>query len=347
MKNEPEQGYLADILAQPAALDATHKNLIKSFDLGRIPSQIQSGKFRRIILTGMGSSHSIFYPLYYQLVKQDLPVTLIEASELIHYAPELIQKDSLVIAASQSGSSAEIVSLLHMTRTCGASVLAISNTPGSPLDEQAEVCLLTQAGSESTVSCKTYVAGLSALRWLQDGLFGKDLTQAARETALVGSMAQTYLADWQTHVQTLQSELAGRNNYFITGRGPSLAAVMTGCLTMKESTIQHGEGMSSAALRHGPLEMMRDNAYVLVFAGLKNTSILNYRLVADLKAQGAHVGWVSTESEQPVYRLPQAPDSLLPILEILPTEMLNLAISALTNHQAGVFERASKITVKE
>jgi glucosamine--fructose-6-phosphate aminotransferase (isomerizing) len=347
MNNKSEQGYLADILAQPAALDATHAGLVKDFDLGSIPTQLRDGKFRRVVLTGMGSSHSIFYPLYYQLVEQGLPVTLIEASELIHYASGLVQGDSLVITASQSGSSAETVRLLEITRARAATVLGISNTPGSPLATQADICLLTRAGTESTVSCKTYVAALAALRWLQAGLLGEDLSEATRETEQVGFLAQNYLKNWQEHVQNLQAELAGTRDYFITGRGPSLAAVLTGSLTIKESTLQHGEGLSCAALRHGPLEMMRNNAYVLVFSGSKNTYNLNYNLAKELSAQGARVGWVSPDAEKPVYRLPRAPEGLLPIMEFLPTAMLNLAIAALSNHQAGVFEHATKITVTE
>jgi len=347
MSSNSHQGYLADILAQPAALDATHASLVKDFDLGSIPAQLSDGKFRRVVLTGMGSSHSIFYPLYYQLVEQGLPVTLIEASELIHYASELVQRDSLVITASQSGSSAETVRLLEITHARAATVLGISNTPGSPLAEQADLCLLTQAGTEVTVSCKTYVAALAALRWLQEGLLGNDLGEAARETAQAGSLAQGYLQSWQEHVQSLQAELAGVKDYFMSGRGPSLAAALTGSLTIKESTIQHGEGLSCAALRHGPLEMMRNNAYVMIFSGPKNTYKLNYNLAKELSAQGARVGWVSPDAEKAVYRLPRAPEGLLPILEFLPTEMLNLAIAALNNHQAGVFEHATKVTITE
>jgi len=92
---------------------------------------------------------------------------------------------------------------------------------------------------------------------------------------------------------------------------------------------------------------MRKNAYVMVFYGPENTYSLNYNLAKELSAQGARVGWVSPDAEKAVYRLPKAPDGLLPILEFLPTEMLNLAIAAINNHQAGVFEHATKVTVTE
>lgn len=347
MNRNTEQGYLHDILSQPAALEATHLALVRSFDLGSIPARLKAGDFKQLLLTGMGSSHFIFYPLYYELVKQPTPVTIIEASELIHYAADLIQKDTLVITASQSGGSAETLRLLEISKEQGATVLGVTNTANSPLALKADVTLLTEAGPESTVSCKTYVAALLALRWLQDGLLGLDISAAREETARAGVLVQSYLQNWQQHVDFFKSELSGKNNFFMAGRGPSLAAALTGSLTVKESTLMHAEGLSCAALRHGPMEMMRAGSYVLVFAGQEKTQSLNKKLTQDLTAQGAHAVWVSEDSDSSAYRLPKGSEGLLPIFEILPTEMFNLALAELHNHTAGVFEHASKITSKE
>ena len=348
MNMNKKQGYLHDILSQPEALDATHQALESSFNLGNIPARLKAGEFKHILLTGMGSSHFIFYPLYYELVKQPTPVTIIESSELIHFTADLIKKDSLIITASQSGSSAETLRLLEMSNKTGATVLGITNTATSPLATKANVCLLTHAGPEATVSCKTYVAALLALRWLQDGLFDRDLSASLQETAQAGKLVQSYLQNWQEHVDFLKLELAGKNNFFMTGRGPSLAAVLTGSLTVKESTLLHGEGLSCAALRHGPMEMMREGTYVMVFAGSKKTQALNMNLTKEMNAQGAHAVWVSADTEvSAAYRLPKGPKGLLPIFEILPTEIFNLALADLHNHTAGVFEHATKVTSKE
>jgi len=341
----PDQGYLRDILSQPAALAATHRYLVGNFSLGDIPNQLAAGKFRRIVLTGMGSSHFIFYPFYYQLLKRSsLPVTHIECAELVHYAPDLIQKDTLVITASQSGSSAETVRLLEMNRSRGATVLGITNEAGSALANEASLALITQAGPEATVSCKTYLSALLVLRWLQDGLLGDDLSGACEETASLDSLVEAYLDHWEAHVEFLKGELAAQHDYFMCGRGPSLAAVMTGALTAKESTLAHVEGMSCPALRHGPKEMTRKGTYVMVFAGAQSTAPLNRSLAGDLSSQGAHVAWVGSDSEFPAYRLPPVPSGLLPLVAALPGQMFNLALADLNGHTAGVFEHASKVT---
>lgn len=344
----PEEGYLRDILVQPQALAATQRHFEQNFSLGSIPQQLADGKFKRIVLTGMGSSHFVFYPLYYELVKQTLPVTLIEGAELIHFAPELIHSDTLIITASQSGNSAETVHMLDMNQTLGATILGITNTADSALAQRADCALVTQAGPEATVSCKTYLAALLGLRWLQDALFGRDLTPAQEETALLPSLVNAYLEHWHEYVDFLEKELSDQSLFFMCGRGPSLAAVLTSSLTAKEATITHVEGMSSPALRHGPKEMMRPGAYVMVYAGLDAaTRSLNRSLADDLSAQGARVAWVSSDAAEPAYRLPAAPAGLLPMLESLPGQMFNLALADLHGHTAGTFQHASKVTTVE
>lgn len=347
MESRTQTGYLHDILTQPEALSATHNHLAQAFDLGTIPNQIKAGKFQRIILTGMGSSHFVFYPLYFDLMKQNIPVTLIETGELIHFAPELIAKDSLLITASQSGNSAETVRLLQMNSTLGATVLGITNTADSALAKGANVTLLSKAGVEATVSCKTYLSTLLVLRWLQNGLIGRDLNEANLETTLVSELVQVYLEQWKEHVSFLKSELEDQNNFFMCGRGPSMAAVLTGSLTAKESTLMHVEGLSCPALRHGPKEMMLKSTFVMMFEGPEKTRSLNQALKKELSAQGARVAWVSADTEIPAYRLPFCPSGLLPVFESLPTQMFNLALADLHHHVAGTFERATKITVIE
>ena len=347
MKFEPSGGYLHDILEQPQALEATHRSLEQEFDLKGLPRDLQNGKFRRIILTGMGSSHHVFYPLYYQLLQAGLPITQIETSELIHYAPALVQSDTLVIAASQSGRSAEILGLLDLAEQSHANLLGVTNTPGSPLDLRASARLMTSAGDEFTVSCKTYVAALLALRWLQDGLLGKELSRARAESFAIASAVKAYLEHWQEHVDTLLDEIHDFRTVFYAGRGPSLAAALTGGLTTEESAHFQAEGMSCAALRHGPVEMIGPGSFVMVFEGPISTRLLNISLANELAAAGATVGLVGNHHSHGVYSLPPVPESLLPILEILPVQMLTLALSQVQGHTAGEFERGSKVTIKE
>lgn len=344
---QSSSGYLKDILAQPQSLRDTHAALEHDFNLKTQVERLKVGKYRRIVLTGMGSSHNVFYPTYYRFLQQSMPVTLMETSELLYYAAELISKDTLVIAASQSGQSAETVHLLDLAGEVGADVIGVTNTAGSALDLRPQIRLLTAAGEEATVSCKTYVCALQALNWLQEGLLGNDMTRVKAESALAADLVESYLEDWEKKVMFLMDKFHGVTNFYLTGRGPSLAAVMTGGLTTKEATHHTAEGMSAAALRHGPLEMMVANCFVMVFAGDPKTTALNRALAERLITSGARVGWVGEDAVDAAYRLPEASVYNRPILEILPVQMMTLAIAQMYDHVAGKFERSSKVTTIE
>jgi glucosamine--fructose-6-phosphate aminotransferase (isomerizing) len=102
--------------------------------------------------------------------------------------------------------------------------------------------------------------------------------------------------------------------------------------------------MSSPAFRHGPLEMVAPGLHALVFGGEPATLELNGALARDIRSAGGWAALVGAGSEPGPFRLPAAPARLLPVLEMLPVQMLSLALAALAGREPGRFERATKIT---
>src|SRR5579872_6559198 len=258
--------YFHDLLDQPAALDATLGGLEASQALRELASGLRGGEFHRVVLTGMGSSYHALHPLNLQLIRYGLTSLMEETSELVYHKSRYFDPRTLVIAVSQSGRSAEVLRLLERNQR-RASVLAVTNTPGSPLALESSATVLTHAGDERSVSCKTYVTALMALQWLGDLLCAGDLDQGRRELARAAHAAKDYLGRWESHIDTLIEKLRGVRDLFLVGRGASLAAAGTGGLIVKESAHFHADGMSCAAFRHGPFEMLSPQAFVLAFAG--------------------------------------------------------------------------------
>jgi glucosamine--fructose-6-phosphate aminotransferase (isomerizing) len=341
-----EGNYLRDLLSQPRALDDTLRGLEVSPALQRLAQRLQDGGFQRIVLTGMGSSFHALYPLNLKLIEQGFTSVMAETSELVHYMPGLFGPSTLIVAVSQSGESAEIVRLLDMNRG-GSAILGVTNTPTSRLALVSDAAVLTHAGQEFSVSCKTYVATLTALKWVGDQLCSVDVNDTRHELAQAAPAVSKYLTHWKSHIECLTAELAGIRHLFLVGRGASLAAAGTGGLIVKESDHFHAEGMSSAAFRHGPLEMVSDEVFVLVFSGDTRTCPLNKRLAQDILTSGGRGSFVSEDAALEVFRLPRSPESVQPILEILPVEMITLALAALAGREAGRLEVASKVTTWE
>jgi glucosamine--fructose-6-phosphate aminotransferase (isomerizing) len=186
-----------------------------------------------------------------------------------------------------------------------------------------------------------------ALAWLGEVLAGGD--RDATRAALGETMAATatYLASWRSHVGWLGERLQGVRAVYYTGRGASLAAACSAGLITKESTHRPAEGMSSAAFRHGPMEMLDEAVFLLAFAGASRTRGLNEALVADVRAAGARAFLAADDAEEPALRLPAVADLARPVVELLPVEMITLALAALDGREAGRFDRATKVTATE
>jgi len=341
-----EGRYLRDLLDQPRALEDTLAGLGRSAELELLVRRLRGGEFLRVVLTGMGGSFHALCPLYLQLVGQGFTAMMVETSELIHHQARLFDPKSLIVAVSQSGQSAETVRMLEENGG-RADVIAVTNTPGSPLAKQAATALITRAGSEATVSCKTYVSTLMVLKWLGDALCGRDAEESRREFDGVASLVGEYLGNWKRHVGEVASRLSGVRHLFLVGRGTSLAAVGAGALVIKESDHFHAEGMSSAAFRHGPFEMLSPETFVGVFAGAEKARELNARLVADIRAAGAASEVIGQAAEMECFRVGQCGQGVRPILEILPVQMITIALAAIAGREAGKFDRATKITAIE
>ena len=341
-----EGEYLRDLLDQPQALENTFKSLDRSKELLALAGRLQRGKFQRIVLTGMGSSFHALHPLNLQLIGHGFTATLVETSELIHYKTRFFDPRTLIVAVSQSGQSAEMIRLVEVNgkRSC---VIAVTNTPGSPLEKHATAALYTQAGREFSVSCKTYVTALMTLKWLGDILCERDARQSRRELKHASGAVAAYLADWKEYVGCLAERLDRIRHLFLVGRGASLAAVGTGALIVKESDHFHAEGMSSAAFRHGPFEMLSEETFVVVFSGDERTRVLNHRLLADIQQEGGRADLVGETAAIECFRLAHSAGSIRPILEILPIQMVTLSLAARVGREPGKFELASKVTTVE
>jgi glucosamine--fructose-6-phosphate aminotransferase (isomerizing) len=337
--------YIQDILAQPEALAATLTQLSSATtELKSLAARLASGKFSRIVMTGMGSSLAVLYPLWYRLVQAGHAPLLIETSELLYDAAPLITADTLVLIVSQSGRSAEIVRLIEQAH--GTTVLAVTNSADSPLAQIAAVTVLTAAGTESNVSCKTYLTALAALAFVGDVLAPTAEPASMAQLETVGDLMTAYLSRWEEYAAGL-SELLDDSSFIVCGRGPSLAAVHYSALILKEASKTHVEGLTAPQFRHGPMELAITPVQVLVYEGQANAAPLNRRLVADIIQAGGRAYLVGETSQNEAFRLPAASPAALPFLEILPMQVLSISLARRHGIEPGQFYIGSKVTTVE
>lgn len=341
-----EGQYLRDILDQPRAMAATLEQLEVSKELALLTARLRGGKIKRVLLTGMGASFHALHPLFLRLNAHGHTALAVETSELVHCLRRWFEPETLIVAISQSGQSAEVVRLIEENRG-RAAIVAITNTAESALALRANASLLTKAGKEFSVSCKTYVTASMGVHLLGGLLCEADAGQTREELAQAVPAVASYLRRWKDYVFEMAEELGTIRHVFLLGRGASLAAAGEGALIIKESVRVHAEGMSSAAFRHGPLEMVNGETFAVVFAGAEATRTLQAKLRDDISRTGSKTGWIAQDAGPGPWNLPKAPPGVRPMLEILPVQMMTLALAAEAGIEAGRFARIPKITATE
>ncbi len=329
--------YFHDIQFQPQALAATFAALD-----GLVMPNAPLASQGPLILTGMGASLHALVPLQLKLVAAGFAPLLMETGELIHHASQLLRPGAVVVAVSQSGRSAETIGLLDQV-PAGVQVVGISNDSASPLAQRCSHALITHAGPEATVSCKTYVSTLMMLEWLGAHWVGEDLAAVRPELAQAPSAVADYVRAWPQHVEIFSEALSETALLYYAGRGPSCAAAQAAGLITKEASHFPAEGFSSAAFRHGPLEMVGPQVFLVVFEGLPPTAALNARLVQDVLHRGGRAALCGAGGDAG-FALPTVPPRLLPMVEILVPQMITLALAARLQMEAGRFAHATKVT---
>jgi glucosamine--fructose-6-phosphate aminotransferase (isomerizing) len=337
--------YIHDILSQPTMLRAALDHYSKS-TLATIDRQ----DFDRIILSGMGSSFNAAYPALIELSKQSIPVQLVTAAELLHSLTGMIGTRSLLWLNSQSGRSAELVHLIERLKpTPPARLLTFVNDLSSPMARRADVCVPIHAGEESTVSTKTYTNMLAMNLLAAMQLTGADVDATIGEMRATADAMEAYLANWESHVQELDSMLGDFEQLYIIGRGSSMSTVWNGSLNNKEAAKCSFEGMHAADFRHGPLEVVDKGFTALILSGPRQTSALNRALAQDILSYGGKVIWLDStlDAEIPTHLLKETGELTRPLVEILPMQMLTLVMAKRKGIDAGQFRHISKVTARE
>ena len=341
--------YIDDILAQPAALREALEHYpdkqIEDLRLG-----ILGGEFHRIILTGMGSSYYSAYAAWLKMTACSVPTIHVNTAELLHFGSSLIDENTLLWMNSQSGRSAEIVRLLEgIKENRPRFQLSMTNSQDSPLALSADLAVQIHAGDEATVSTKTYINTAALLLLTAAQIVGDDWQALKRSMQAAADAIEEYLQGWQQAVTDLDAMLGTIDQLIILGRGPSMSAVWNGSLINNEAAKCIFEGMNVADFRHGPFELVSPQLTTIVFEGCAHTATINRELALEVNIFGGKSLWVSArkDSELPTIKIPQVDETALPLVEILPMQMLSIVMAKRKGIEPGIFQHIAKITEKE
>jgi glucosamine--fructose-6-phosphate aminotransferase (isomerizing) len=280
---------MEEIYQQPPALLGLRKYYTSP---GAIPTKalrrLVSAWPPTVVFTGMGSSLFAAYPAQVFLSSLGIRSVLWETAELSHYHMKCLGPDTLLVAASQSGETVEILRLLESLPT-KAKVVAVANVENSTLARRASLLLPMMAGRQTAVSTKTYTCAVAVLMYLACAIAGKPprgLTQALKE----GIEEIEKLLDRAEVLIPPAAEFFGQPPYVaLLARGADLASAYQGALMFKEVVRLGAEPMSAGQFRHGPTEIINSAHRYIVFARQGKTAKLLLKLADDIRTNGGRV----------------------------------------------------------
>jgi glucosamine--fructose-6-phosphate aminotransferase (isomerizing) len=345
--------YIQDILSQPSALQTA----LERFDaspLAPLASAVQRGDFDRIVLSGMGGSLYASYPTWLMLANAGLPAIWIDTAELIHHTPGIVTPRTLFWLFSQSGRSAEIVAALDFGKiTHPAALLATVNDLDSALAKASHTfggtsgLIPIDAIAEKTVSTRTYINTLAVGQVAALALLEGDVESARSSLKSTAAAMDSYLTDWEARVANLGGQVGFPERLVLLGRGASMATAYAGTLILGEAAKFLAAPYQAGEFRHGPLELANSDLTVLLFAGPPETRDLNRRLLSDLRGYNVHAFWVGADSGEWQIGIPDVPAIGLPLMEMLPIQLLSIHLARQIGVEPGRFFRTGKITLSE
>jgi glucosamine--fructose-6-phosphate aminotransferase (isomerizing) len=339
-----------EIFEQPRAVRDTFLGRI-SQDSGKIYlgemglTEQQFREFKNVRIVACGTSwHAALAGKFMIERLARLPVEVDYGSEF-RYRDPILDAKTLTVCISQSGETADTIAAQREAKQKGSPTLAICNVLGSMITREAAGSILTHAGPEIGVaSTKAFTAQLTALVLLaaylgevRGALTGDAAKKLLQEFITVPHKIETILqADRNGFYENLARQFFRCSDFLYLGRGIHYPIALEGALKLKEISYIHAEGYPAGEMKHGPNALIDENLPVVVLAtrdDLDPASVTLYeKSVSNIKEVKARDGIVisivtqndhlAREASDHLIELPPAPELLVPLLEIIPLQLL-------------------------
>jgi glutamine---fructose-6-phosphate transaminase (isomerizing) len=335
-----EHFMLKEIFEQPDSLrDVMRGRLLEEegdAKLGGIRDHEEElAGIRRIVITACGTSwHAALVGEYMLEELARIPVQVEYASEF-RYRNPVIEKDTLALAISQSGETADTLAALREARQHGASTMGIVNAVGSTIARDTDFGIYLHAGPEIGVaSTKAFTSQLVALTLFTLFMGRRRHLSVLQGRELVASLQDLpYLVEevlrLNDEVRDLARIFKESRNYLYLGRGYQFPVALEGALKLKEVSYIHAEGYPAAEMKHGPIALIDEEMPVVVLAPRDAVYKKVVSNIEEVKARGGRIIAVVSDDAPELQdkvdymiKVPHTIPCLLPVLTTVPLQLL-------------------------
>ena len=297
-----------------------------------------------VIVARGSSDHAATCGRYLLEVATRRPVASASPSIHLLYRADVDFSGYVVIAASQSGRTPEITSVLERARGSGARTIAITNDAESPLAAVADAVISLDAGEEKAVpATKTVTAEIAAFAMIAQAIGDVGITDR-NWAALPDEVAEVVAAP--EPCRELAAWAAGANHRFATvARGYLYGAAAESALKVEETTSLLSAAFSASDLRHGPIAIASTGIPILAFAHPGPAAADVRDLVLDLRRRGGSVRVVGPVPGSSAEWSTEAPEALAPVLAVVRGQQLALELARRLGFDPDFPEGLTKVTI--
>jgi glucosamine--fructose-6-phosphate aminotransferase (isomerizing) len=327
-----KQGYrffmLKEIMEQPRVVeDAAVQNKELFTDIAL--DILRAGQ---VIITACGTSRYAALVGRYLFSKVGRKFCDVVMASEFHYFADSVDKDTVVLAVSQSGETADVIEGVKEAKAAGAKIVSIVNRPMSLLEDISNHVIYLNCGPELCVAAtKSFLSQLVVFYLLSFSMinaFDKAVTNLKKISSEVSKTI-----DWNNEkIKRLSQKLKARSDFYYIGRGINFAIASEGALKAKEISYIHAEGMPAGELKHGTLALIEPLTPVAVICPDDYTYSETLSNAIEAKARGAYIVAISDRDNE-IYdfwiEIPKVDELLYPLITVIPLQLLayHLAVS--------------------
>ena len=290
---------------------------------------------KRFYITACGTSwHAGLIGKYLLEEYAGIPVYVEYASEF-RYRRTIIDNETVVIAISQSGETADTLAAIKKAKEKGGLTLGICNVVGSSITRITDCGVYTHAGPEIGVaSTKAFTAQVTVLSMLalllgrKKGMSKQQGIKLATALANVGKDVKTILSDTKV-IEKIAWEYEKVDNFLYLGRGVNFPVALEGALKLKEISYIHAEGYPAAEMKHGPIALIDEKMPVLFIVPHDQTYQKVLSNIQEVQARKGRIIILTDKKSKELEKLsdhiieiPQSHSRVFPILATIPLQLL-------------------------
>ena len=291
---------------------------------------------QRVILVACGTSYHAAIVGRFMMERLTGIASEVDIGSEFRYRDAVVGPETLIVALSQSGETADTLGAVKAARAKGAPIVGITNVVGSALSREATGTLYTHAGPEIGVaSSKTFTATLVACYllalWLgrrRGALLAEDGRKHIQGLLELPRLMEQTL-EMENAVADLAREVSRHKNFLFLGRGINYPLALEGALKLKELSYVHAEGYPAGEMKHGPIALLEDGFPVIALNPRDSSYDRMMGNLEEVRAREGRVISIGHEGDRELraksdimLTVPPAGDLLTPMLLSIPLQLL-------------------------